>query len=220
MCGRFSLTTPLEELVKHYLIDEFLEDWQPRYNIAPSQNVLSLISHKGKRRAGEIKWGLVPHWADASKWKPLINARSETLLVKPSFKSLVHSRRMVIFADGFYEWKKEESGRIPVRFQLKEEKPFVFAGLWDRNGEFTTSTILTTEANSLVEDVHERMPVMLTNSEDIEKWLNTDEYSFDQAASVLKPLPREVMKGYQVSTYVNSPKHDTSECIAPVSSVG
>ncbi|MEI2665608.1 SOS response-associated peptidase [Rossellomorea sp. LJF3] len=217
MCGRFSLTTPLEELVKHYLIDEFLEDWQPRYNIAPSQNVLSLISHKGKRRAGEITWGLVPHWADASKWKPLINARSETLLVKPSFKSLVHSRRMVIFADGFYEWKKEGSGRIPVRFQLKEEKPFVFAGLWDRNGEVTTSTILTTEANSLVEDVHERMPVMLTNSEDIEKWLNTDEYSFDQAASVLKPLPREMMKGYRVSTYVNSPKHDSSECIVPVS---
>ncbi|UXH44732.1 SOS response-associated peptidase [Rossellomorea vietnamensis] len=220
MCGRFSLTTPLEELVKHYLIDEFLEDWKPRYNIAPSQNVLSLISHKGKRRAGEIKWGLVPHWADASKWKPLINARSETLLVKPSFKSLVHSRRMVIIADGFYEWKKEESGRMPVRFKLKEEKPFVFAGLWDRNGEVTTSTILTTEANSLVEDVHERMPVMLTNSEDIEKWLNTDEYSFDQAASVLKPLPREVMEGYRVSTYVNSPKHDTSECIVPVSSEG
>ncbi|UTE76064.1 MULTISPECIES: SOS response-associated peptidase [unclassified Rossellomorea] len=220
MCGRFSLTTPLEELVKLYLIDEFLEDWQPRYNIAPSQNVLSLISHKGKRRAGEIKWGLVPHWADASKWKPLINARSETLLVKPSFKSLVHSRRMVIFADGFYEWKKEESGRIPIRFKLKEEQPFVFAGLWDRNGEVTTSTILTTEANSLVEDVHERMPVMLTNSEDIEKWLNTDEYSFDQAASVLKPLPREMMEGYRVSTYVNSPKHDTSECIVPVSSVG
>lgn len=220
MCGRFSLTTPLEELVKHYLIDEFLEDWKPRYNIAPSQNVLSLISHKGKRRAGEIKWGLVPHWADASKWKPLINARSETLLVKPSFKSLVHSRRMVIIADGFYEWKKEESGRMPVRFKLKEEKPFVFAGLWDRNGEVTTSTILTTEANSLVEDVHERMPVMLTNSEDIEKWLNTDEYSFDQAASVLKPLPREVMEGYRVSTYVNSPKHDTLECIVPVSSEG
>lgn len=216
MCGRFSLTTPLEELVKHYLIDEFLEDWQPRYNIAPSQNVLSLISHKGRRRAGEITWGLVPHWADPSKWKPLINGRSETLLVKPSFKSLVHSRRMVIFADGFYEWKKEGSGRIPVRFQLKEETPFVFAGLWDRNGEVTTSTILTTEANSLVEDVHERMPVMLTSSEDIEKWLNTDEYSFDQAASVLKPLPREMMKGYRVSTYVNSPNHDTSECIAPV----
>ncbi|MGG4168393.1 SOS response-associated peptidase [Rossellomorea vietnamensis] len=217
MCGRFSLTTPLEELVKHYLIDEYLEEWQPRYNIAPSQNILSLISHKGKRRAGEITWGLVPKWADPTKWKPLINARSETLLDKPSFKSLVHSRRMVIFADGFYEWKKDESGKIPVRFQLNEGNPFVFAGLWDRNGGVTTSTILTTEANSLVGDVHQRMPVMLTNSEDIEKWLNTEEYSFDQAASVLKPIPDEWMKGYQVSSVVNSPKHDTAECLVPVS---
>jgi putative SOS response-associated peptidase YedK len=218
MCGRYSLTTPLEELVNQYMIDEFFEDWQPRYNIAPSQKVLSLISHKGKRRAGDITWGLVPHWANPSTWKPLINARSETLLDKPSFKSLVHSRRMVIFADGFYEWKKEQSGKVPVRFQLKKEEPFVFAGLWDRNGEVTTSTILTTEANSLVGHVHERMPVMLTNSEDIEKWLNTEEYSFEQAASVLKSLPHEWMKGYQVSSIVNSPKHDTSECIVPVSS--
>lgn len=217
MCGRFSLTTPLEELVKQYMIDEFLEEWQPRYNIAPSQNVLSLISHKGKRRAGDITWGLIPHWADIKKWKPLINARSETLLEKPSFKSLVHSRRMVIFSDGFYEWKKEKSGKVPVRFQLKENKPFVFAGLWDRNGDVTTSTILTTEANSLVGHVHERMPVMLTNHEDIEKWLNTEEYSYTEAASVLKPLQDERMKGYQVSTIVNSPKHDSSDCIIPVS---
>ncbi|WP_201713236.1 SOS response-associated peptidase [Rossellomorea arthrocnemi] len=218
MCGRFSLTTPLEELVKQYLIEEIHEDWQPRYNIAPSQNVLSLISHKGKRRAGGITWGLVPHWANPAKWKPLINARSETLLDKPSFRSLVHSRRMVVFADGFYEWKKEKSVKVPVRFQLNKEEPFVFAGLWDKNGEVATSTILTTEANSLVGHVHERMPVMLTNREDIEKWLNTDEYSFAQAASVLKPLPHEWMKGYQVSSTVNSPKHDTSECIVPVSS--
>lgn len=217
MCGRFSLTTPLEELVKQYLIDEFIEEWQPRYNIAPSQRILSLISHKGSRRAGEITWGLVPHWADRSKWKPLINARSETLLDKPSFKTLVHSKRMVIFADGFYEWKKVKSSKVPVRFQLKGEEPFVFAGLWDRNGDVSTSTILTTEANPLVGNVHARMPVMLTNNEAIEKWLNTEEYSFKEAASVLKSLPDDRMKGYQVSDIVNSPKNDRSECVVPVS---
>ncbi|TMU86842.1 SOS response-associated peptidase [Bacillus sp. BHET2] len=217
MCGRFSLTTPLEELVKQYLIDEFIEEWQPRYNIAPSQKVLSLISHKGKRRAGSIKWGLVPHWADRKKWKPLINARSETLKDKASFKSLIHSKRMVIFADGFYEWKKENAEKIPVRFQLREEQSFVFAGLWDRNGDTPTSTILTTEANSLVGHVHERMPVMLTNHEDIEKWLNTEEYTFDEASSVLKPLQQERMKGYQVSTIVNALKNDSPECFVPVS---
>jgi putative SOS response-associated peptidase YedK len=217
VCGRFSLTTPLEELVRQYLIDEFLEEWQPRYNIAPTQKVLSLISHKGKRRAGEITWGLVPHWADRKKWKPLINARSETLLEKPSFNSLVHSKRMVIFADGFYEWKKEKDQKVPVRFQLKEEEPFVFAGLWDRNGEITTSTILTTGANAIVQPVHERMPVILTSQEAIEKWLNIDDYSFEEASSVLTPLQKDQMKGYQVSDIVNSSKHDSPECIVPVS---
>ncbi len=216
MCGRFSLTTPLEELVKQYLIDEFIEEWKPRYNIAPSQKVLSLISHKGKRRAGEINWGLVPSWADQKKWKPLINARSETLLEKPSFRSLVHTKRIVLFSDGFFEWEKAKNERKPVRFQLKEEKPFVFAGLWDRNGSITTTTILTTEANSLVEPIHNRMPVILTDNEAIERWLNVEEVPFEEASKVLNPFQSNLMKSYEVSKVVNSPKNETAECIQPV----
>ncbi|BCB04437.1 SOS response-associated peptidase [Bacillus sp. KH172YL63] len=216
MCGRYSLTTPLEELVKQYLIDEFIDEWEPRYNIAPTQKVLSLISHKGKRRAGSITWGLVPRWADREKWKPLINARSETLLEKASFKSLVHQNRMVIFADGFFEWKRQKGEKIPVRFQLKNEKPFVFAGLWERNGDMHTSTILTTEANPLVGNVHDRMPVILSEQEDIEKWLNTEAYSFEEASSILKPYRQDEMKAYEVSKAVNSPKNDSAECIVPV----
>ncbi|WP_064091358.1 SOS response-associated peptidase [Rossellomorea aquimaris] len=216
MCGRFSLTTPLEELVQQYLIDELMDDWRPRYNIAPTQKVFSLISHKGKRKAGKITWGLIPSWANQNKWKPLINARSETLLEKPSFKSLVHSKRMIVFADGFYEWKRERNQKVPFRFRLKKEQPFVFAGLWDRNGEATSSTILTTSANSLVNPVHERMPVMLTNNDDIEKWLNTEKYTFEEASSLLKPLEPEHMNSYMVSSIVNSPKNDTIECLVPV----
>ncbi|MGR3764739.1 SOS response-associated peptidase [Rossellomorea sp. NS-SX7] len=216
MCGRFSLTTPLEELVSQFLIDEFIEEAYPRYNIAPSQRVLSLISNKGKRKAGETLWGLVPGWAKADKWKPLINARSETLLEKPSFRSLVHKKRMVIFSDGFYEWKKEEDGKVPVRFQLKSESPFVFAALWDRSSDGqVTSTILTTEANELVNPVHNRMPVMLKDNESIERWLNIDKYSFDEASKLLVPFPHEDMKSYEVSRLVNSPKNDVEECINP-----
>jgi putative SOS response-associated peptidase YedK len=216
MCGRFSLTTPLEELIKQFLIDDYIDDVTPRYNIAPSQRVLSLISHKGSRKAGETLWGLVPGWADKSKWKPLINARSETLLEKPSFRSLVHKKRMVIFTDGFYEWKQEDEGKVPVRFQLRNEKPFVFAGLWDRSSDGkVTSTILTTKANNLIQPVHNRMPVMLKDEEEIEKWLNTDEYSFEEASSILKSFPEEEMKSYNVSKLVNSPKNDNEECINP-----
>ncbi|NMH70418.1 SOS response-associated peptidase [Bacillus sp. RO3] len=209
----------MEELVKQYMIDELMDDFEPRYNIAPSQKILSLLSYKGKRRAGGISWGLIPHWADQKKWKPLINARSETLLEKPSFKSLVHSKRIVIFGDGFYEWKQEKGQKTPVRFQLRNGDPFVFAGLWDRNEGVSTSTILTTRANELVEPVHKRMPVILTDPDDIEKWLNTEQYSFEEASSVLKPLQGNYMNGYRVSTIVNSPKHDSSDCTVPVSSI-
>ncbi|WP_175991287.1 SOS response-associated peptidase [Bacillus sp. Marseille-Q1617] len=216
MCGRFSLTTPLEELISQFLIDEYNEEASPRYNIAPSQKVFSLISNNGKRKAGETLWGLVPGWANTEKWKPLINARSETLLEKPSFRSLVHKRRMVIFSDGFYEWKQEDDGKVPVRFQLKSEEPFVFAALWDRSrdGE-VTSTILTTEANDLVTPVHNRMPVILKDDDAIEKWLNTDSYSFEEASKILIPFPEEEMKSYQVSKLVNSPNNDVQECINP-----
>jgi putative SOS response-associated peptidase YedK len=216
MCGRFSLTTPLEELIKQFLIDDYIDDVTPRYNIAPSQKVLSLISHKGSRKAGETFWGLVPGWADKSRWKPLINARSETLLEKPSFRSLVHKKRMVIFTDGFFEWRQEDEGKVPVRFQMRNEKPFVFAGLWDRSKDGqVTSTILTTKANNLVQPVHNRMPVMLKGDEEIEKWLNTDEYSFEEASGILKSFPEEEMKSYNVSKLVNSPKNDNEECINP-----
>ncbi|KSU63383.1 hypothetical protein AS034_03795 [[Bacillus] enclensis] len=216
MCGRFSLTTPLEELVNQFLIDKFIKETSPRYNVAPSQKVLSLISKNGVRKAGETLWGLVPGWANTNKWKPLINARSETLLDKPSFRSLVHKRRMVIFSDGFYEWKKGEGGKIPVRFLLKSEEPFVFAGLWDRTSDGrVTSTILTTKANEVVNPVHDRMPVILKNNDDIEKWLDTDKYRFEEASPLLRSYPGEEMKSYEVSMIVNSPKNDSKECITP-----
>ncbi|XXM74260.1 SOS response-associated peptidase [Lysinibacillus sphaericus] len=216
MCGRFSLATPLEELVNQFLIDEFIEETSPRYNVAPSQKILSLISKKGVRKAGETLWGLVPGWADTNKWKPLINARSETLLDKPSFRSLVHKRRMVIFSDGFYEWKKGVDGKIPVRFLLKSEEPFVFAGLWDRTGDGkVTSAILTTKANEVVNPVHDRMPVILKDNDDIEKWLDTDKYSFEEASTILRPYPGNEMKSYEVSMIVNSPKNESKECIRP-----
>ncbi len=221
MCGRFTLHTPINDIISHFLIDELVGEWEPRYNVAPSQTVLSMIQHRNSRRAGPITWGLVPFWVkETKKWKPLINARSETITEKSSFNRLIHKKRMVLIADSFYEWKRVGSTKQPVRFMLKSEKPFALAALWDQQGSkgegLTTTTILTTKANNLVSPIHDRMPVILQDNESIEKWINTKHYTFEEANSILKPLPEEFMKSYEVSALVNSPKHDSAECVAPI----
>lgn len=221
MCGRFTLTVSFEQLMDQFLIDEFVDQWGPRFNVAPSQEVLSLISSKGKRKAGPIQWGLVPFWVkDASKWKPLINARGESLEDKASFKHLVNKRRTAILADSFYEWEKRDGKKQPVRFLMNNKEPFAFAGLWDRqgNGESSkvTTTIITTEANDLVRPVHDRMPVILRGEENINRWLSAEEYPFNEVKDLLEPVPAELMTKYNVSPDVNSPRNDYEACVEPL----
>lgn len=222
MCGRFTLTVSKEELMDQFQLDFFPDDFIPSYNVAPSQNVLSAVQAPNGRRAGFIKWGLVPFWVkDPKKWKPLINARAETLHEKPSFKHLLAKRRCVIFADSFYEWKSRDGKRTPYRILLKEERPFAFAGLWDRNqhGEqvVTTCTIITTEPNDKVANVHDRMPVILQD-DGIEQWLNTERFTYNEVRGLLKPYSGDAMTLYPVSTIVNSPKNNSAECIVPIGS--
>lgn len=220
MCGRFTITVEPVELIDLFNLDFFPGDYQPNFNIAPTQQVITAVQTESGRKAGFIKWGLVPYWVQTPKqWKPLINARAETLNEKSSFKNLVHKRRCIIFADSFYEWKKVDNKKQPFRIMRKDEKPFALAGLWDRNQQekdLITCTIITTEANELVQNVHDRMPVILDSDETIELWLNTKEYSFKDTESILQPLASDQMKLYEVSPIVNSPKNNCLECIQPI----
>lgn len=220
MCGRFTITVNKEELIEQFTLQLFPEDYSPSYNVAPSQKVLSAVHAAGGRRAGFLKWGLVPFWVkDPKKWKPLINARSESLHEKPSFKHLLAKKRCVIFADSFYEWSIRDGSRTPYRILLTDGKPFAFAALWDRNRhgeqEITTCTIITTSPNEKMATVHDRMPVIL-QGEAVEKWLNTERYPYQEVKDLLRPLDNDAITMYQVSTIVNYPKNNSPECIKRV----
>ncbi|WP_227940101.1 SOS response-associated peptidase [Alkalihalobacillus deserti] len=214
MCGRFTLTATKEEIEEQLLVEIF--EYQPRFNIAPSQPVLSIISDGEKRRAGYLRWGLVPVWAkDPKIGYKMINARGETVDEKPAFKRLLKRRRCLIVADGFYEWKRTEENKKPYRITINEGI-FTFAGLWDRwksnDKEIVSCTILTTEPNEFMKGIHDRMPVIL-GGEDRNLWLDPGVEDKQILKDLIKPYPTQGMNAYEVSTLVNSPKNETEECI-------
>lgn len=218
MCGRFSMTSPIEQIQLAFDISNLDEvDMTPRYNVAPSQQILSIVGDGKDHRAGFLKWGLVPSWSkDPKIGFKMINARSETVDTKPSFRNLLKRRRCLIVADGFYEWKNEDGKKQPYRIKMKEDHLFAFAGLWDRwenSGEIIHScTIITTEANEVVSGIHDRMPVILPKDrQDI--WLNPAVQDSSQLKELLQPFPAEEMIAYQVSSLVNSPKNDVPEVL-------
>lgn len=224
MCGRFSLTTDILKLQQQFNF-EFNDEItiNPRFNIAPSQQVLTIGSDGGKRIGTTMKWGLLPFWSkDVKIGYKMINARAESIDEKPSFRTPFKSKRCLVLADGFYEWKKEGKEKQPFRFVMKEEKPFAFAGLWDqwnKAGEsLYTCTIITTRPNKVTEEVHDRMPVIL--DEDVyDIWLNPKTDDTDYLKSLLIPYPAEKMKAYPVSQIVNSPKNDIVDCLSPLNSI-
>ena len=221
MCGRFSATFSFREIKVRWNLYRDLS-FEPRYNIAPSQTVPVIVRNGDHNEATLMKWGLIPSWApDPSVGNRMINARAETLLEKPSFRNLVSQRRCIIPADGFYEWRREGNGKVPVWIHLKKKEPFAFAGLWDswrpQEGDvLNTFTIITTEPNSLLRPIHNRMPVICDAAMG-RQWL---EHSFERAmtlAAVLRPWPSEYMEACDVSSFVNSPENDSPECIQSVS---
>jgi putative SOS response-associated peptidase YedK len=210
MCGRFAQRTDPKRLAKAFNVEE-VPNVEPRYNIAPTQDILGVFGSSDRREMTFYKWGLIPSWAkDASMGAKLINARSETVTEKPSFREAFKKRRCIIPADGFYEWQITGSKKQPFFFRMRDELPFGFAGLWERwqgkGGEVLNScTILTTEANEALRPVHDRMPVIL-HPEDYELWLNADVRKLDLIKGMLQPYPAEEMVGYAVSTSINSPR--------------
>lgn len=221
MCGRFTLHTDLEQVAKLFDADLPAIDMAPSYNVAPTQPVLAVVAAEGKNRLVAMRWGLIPVWAkDASIGSRMINARAETLADKASFKRPFKSQRCLVVADGFFEWRKTEGGKVPMYIRLKNGKPFGFAGLYDRwtspDGEPVTScTIITTSANALVEPIHDRMPVIVPARRQAQ-WLDPKNQRIDQLTEMLAPYPAAQMEAYPVARLVNSPNNNTPACIEPV----
>ncbi len=223
MCGRYSLTRREAELVERFGIEQLLMDraeLRPRYNIAPTQMVPVVVSKDGQRVLAEMKWGLIPFWAKDKKIKPVINARSESIAEKPFFKQAASKRRCLIPADGFYEWKKANKEKVPLFIHMADRGLFGFAGLWDEwrgpEGEVVrTCTIITTEANTTMSPVHDRMPVIV-RPEHERLWLDPEIEDIEKLRDVLIRLDNDALKMYQVSSEVNSPAKDSPEMLDPV----
>lgn len=223
MCGRFTLRISAPELAEVLGLVEVLE-FTPRFNVAPTQSVVTVLGDGGERRAAMMRWGLIPSWANDERiGSRMINARAETVAEKPSFRAAFKRRRCLIPADGFYEWKPLGGKKKQPHFiGLKNEQPFAFAGLWESwtspdTGEITSCTIITTEANSLLADMHERMPVIL-NEATYDVWLGTEESEVDSLHPLLTTYPASEMRTYAVSSLVNRPQNDEPACIEPVAS--
>ena len=222
MCGRYSLTTAPEALRRLFDFDT-TPNLQPRYNIAPTQSApVVRTAANGGRELAMLRWGLIPSWAkEASIGNKMINARSETVAEKPSFRSAFRHRRCLVPADGFYEWRREGEIKQPYRIGMKGGAAFAFAGLWeswdgtDDDAAVETFTILTTEANRRLGPIHARMPVILA-PDAYDAWLDAESGSRDDALGLLRPFAEAPMAFYRVSTRVNSPRNDDPDCLTPI----
>jgi putative SOS response-associated peptidase YedK len=221
MCGRYALSIDIAEL-EEFFGAEIGVEMQPRYNIAPSQQVLAVRSVDGGGREGFLpRWGLIPSWAkDPAIGNRLLNARSETAAEKPSFRHAMKKRRCLIPADGFYEWKKEGKTKQPFFIRFKNLQPMAFAGLWERweppQGEPVDScSILTTSPNELMAPIHDRMPVILS-PDSFPLWLDPTILDPAQLQPLFKPYPAGEMTAYPVSSQVGSPKNQGKGLIEPM----
>ena len=217
MCGRYTLSTPAGRLAEEFQLDSTVEI-TPSYNVAPTQQVAAVLEDEGGRRLEMLRWGLVPSWAeDPEIGARMINARSETAPEKPSFRSAFRRRRCLIAADGFYEWKRENGGKQPYYFRMHDGRPFAFAGLWESwekgDGVLRTCAILTTRANSVLQDIHDRMPVILPHDA-YNAWLDPDA-DREELGELMVPYSYDDLETYPVSRFVNSPRNNDERCIEP-----
>ncbi|WP_339243261.1 SOS response-associated peptidase [Paenibacillus sp. FSL F4-0243] len=219
MCGRYTITVTMEELmVRYFANDSTIIHYAPKYNAAPMQQIPAVINTGSSNKLGELRWGLVPTWAKDDKiGNKMINARAESLLEKPSFKRLVSSRRCIIPSDGFYEWKVQGSSKQPMRIMMRDGGIFSMAGLYDiwmdpEGNKLSTCTIITTTPNELMAEIHNRMPVIL-KPEDETEWLDRGNQDNTSLIKLLKPYDQQLMRAYPVSTAVGNVRNDAKELI-------
>jgi len=265
MCGRFTQKSERKIITEQFYIQEFLSNVYISYNIAPGQNAGVIIQDTVNRYV-QYKWGLVPFWAkDPKIGYRMINARAETLTEKPSFKKAFEQRRCLIPADGFYEWKKIGTSKIPYYIFHQADNPMSFAGLWEKwkppegssaemqfrgdrsdgdikkspprpgalrseevslksdasekypvaNGVLYTFTIITTEAHTRLQDLHDRMPVIIPPDK-MDLWLQSGNKNIQELIDLLKPSSQPELDFHEVSRFVNSPQNNSPECIVQV----
>jgi putative SOS response-associated peptidase YedK len=220
MCGRFTLRARLNRILQELGLADDLA-WEPRYNIAPTQNIpiVQQEDANGKRSCALVRWDLVPSWAkDMSK--PITIARAETVAEKPSFRSAFKRKRCLVLADGYYEFAAQGKTKQPFYIRLKSELPFAFAALSEHwqgadGSPLESCAIITTTPNELTGRVHDRMPVIL-DDRNWDEWLSL-EAKPESLKNLLKQYPSNRMVMYPVSTLVNSYKNDMPECILPLS---
>ena len=226
MCGRFTLKTPPDRwgqlLLPMLDIEVAKANWMPRYNVAPTQNIVAIAvdCESAERFTDYFRWGLIPSWAeDLSIGNRMINARAETISEKRSFAGPLKSRRCVVIADGYYEWKTEGKLKQPYWIHPAAGGVFAMAGLWETNCRATgqplkSCTIITTSANEKLAEVHDRMPVVLVD-EALRSWLSRD-LSADETPRLLNSAPENLFKTQAVDRRVNNARIDDEDCLRPV----
>ena len=213
MCGRFSLVTSKEKIQSELSFVETGNNIRLSYNIAPTQHAY-IVTNESPEKLQYVTWGLIPYWSkDGKNEGKLINARSEGIESKPSFRIPIRNRRCLVLADSFYEWKKEGTKKIPYRIFFENEKLLVMAGIWDLwyKGDYAVKSfsILTTEPNSEMQKIHRRMPVLFTEKEEYKNWLSSED--LNETLDMLHPPKDGILKMYRVSEKVNSARNDSPE---------
>ena len=223
MCGRFVQYNLLQVIQQTFNIDAVSFEVIPNYNVAPTQEILAAVRHDNEIKLEKLHWGLVPFWAkDISIGSGMINARTETVASKPSFRNAFKKRRCLIPANGFYEWKGDKGNKQPYYVFIPSGEPFAFAGLWEtwtdkESGEesvYKSCAIITTSASGAIREIHHRMPVIL-DPKFHEKWLNAQIQDPKKLEIILQKGLIHDMKYYPVSKLVNSVKNNDPNCIKP-----
>jgi len=224
MCGRFTLRASASVVAEQFAVFD-TPPFGPRFNIAPTQPVavvrLAPEQPEAERELVWLRWGLIPSWAkDPAVGNRMINARAETAAEKPAYRDAFRRRRCLVAADGFYEWQRSGRRKQPYFIHMRDDSPFALAGLWESwegpdHSRIESCTLLTTEPNSLVEPIHNRMPVILA-PDDYHSWLDPAGQNLQQLMPLLRPYPGDTMTAHPVSNLVNSPAHEDPRCIEPL----
>lgn len=224
MCGRINLYPTPGELAEFFVL--FREpDWSPRYNLGPMQQILAIRRQPEGRVASSMNWGLIPSWAKDKKIaSQCFNARAETVSTKPVFRTAFKKRRCLIPASGFYEWQKLSRTKQPWNIFRDDGHLMAMAGLWehwkDPDGqEIESCTVITTEANGFMAELHDRMPVILDKSV-WDLWLDPDSLDAEGALQLLVPCPNEWLNKYKVSSLVGNVRNESPDCVKPLEETG